>query len=185
MTSATPGRRRRLTLNTAAMLATPADRDSTSGAIVASATPTGQRRRNQIIADAAAPRPASTTNTSSGAPGPPPWPGPPALGNPQQRPAARGPPPPAPAGAHRAPGPRAPNRHGPQARTNSRDRDTADRLAPVPTKAGIPGHRQPPAGPAIVAARPMRRALLPRHAGGTSAPSHGARERKHMALTNP
>src|SRR5262245_65969989 len=30
----------------------------------------------------------------------------------------------------------------------------------------------------------MRRALLPRHAGGTSAPSHGAREGKHMAMTN-
>ncbi|HEX3957179.1 MAG TPA: hypothetical protein VHZ03_11185 [Trebonia sp.] len=77
--TATTGRRRSVTLKTDSRAGSSAEPASTMGTSSASATPTGQRRRNQSRAEASTPMPASTPKTTAGAPGIQPFPCVPAL----------------------------------------------------------------------------------------------------------
>src|ERR1035441_1654328 len=66
MASATPVRRRMLTLSNASSAATPAHSDTAEGMSSATAIAVGHRRRNHSAADEAAPIPASMAKASSG-----------------------------------------------------------------------------------------------------------------------
>ena len=67
--TAVAGRRRRLTLKTDTTLANWAYRDRIIGTSIATATPTGHRRRNRSMAEASTPILASTPKTTGAGPG--------------------------------------------------------------------------------------------------------------------